>query len=343
MKRLLRMMMPATILTLALAPNGAGETTPPHLGTALAEQRSLTRQRPNDAGAWNDLGNLLVLLGAFDEAESAYDAALGIAPSSTTTRFNLALLHQQRGDLEDAIADYRLLLESDPGNARAQYQLGAAYESRGQRQLAVDRYAAAFTLDPELLFAETNPHIIENGLVTESLIHARRSRRAGPQVPRTYDEAGRITAILVPAPPVLSTPPAPPSDATDTTDEGEMPSAAAEPSRPRAETSLGASAPRGDTRPDSAAMVNTQDRVLDSSDLRGRASNQVRGEAAAPGPAGAAGRRRGSATVTPTGGRRPALLQPSAGTETGFGIGQRSTGSLEWRLGPPSDAPVPAG
>ena len=142
MRPVLRALVPAALLTLAPATNGAGEA-PPRLGEALAEQRNLSRERPDDAGVWNDLGNLLVLRGDFDGAQSAYARALELELSSTATLFNLALLRQQRGDLGGAIADYRALLDVEPGNAWVHYQLGAAYEGQGQRQLALERYAEA--------------------------------------------------------------------------------------------------------------------------------------------------------------------------------------------------------
>lgn len=344
MNVLLRALLPAAALTLALAPHGGGET-PRHIGEALAEQRNLVRERPDDAGVWNDLGNLLAMRGDYEEAESAYGRALEIAPESTTARFNLGLLRQQRGDLGGAVADYRALLEVDSGNAWAHYQLGAAYESQGQRALALERYAEAFTLDPELLFAENNPHIIENELVTEALLHARRGSRSRPPAPRAYDEPGRITAILTPVSPVPAAGPA--GTAEPPVDDG-PPMNAGPPSIPAVVTPQGATnsrqlPARGVPGNDSARLAPPTDRVLDSSDLRGSVRNQVQGDAAAGAPAAPGTRRRSSASVTPASGRRPTLHQPPQSDDMrAFGFGQRSTGALEWRLGPASDEPVPA-
>jgi hypothetical protein len=335
-------MLPAAALTLALAPNGAGEA-PPHLGAALAEQRQLSQQRPNDAGVWNDLGNLLVLRGDFDEAEIVYIRAIELDPSSTAARFNLALLRQQSGDLDWAIADYVALLEVDPGNAWAQYQLGAAYEAQGLRSLALDRYAQAFTLDPELLFAETNPHIIENRLVTEALLRARRGSRSGPPAPRAYVESGRITSILTPGAPTPATPDTPAAQEAQE-DDGPSPDASFEPLHAPFAPSHQLRARPGETA-DSAQLAPPRDRVLDSNDLRGSVRNQVQGAAAPDSgmPLAPGNRRRAGASVNPAGGRRNSLLQPPASDgSSAFGLGQRSTGALEWRLGPASDEPVPA-
>ncbi|HVR30806.1 MAG TPA: tetratricopeptide repeat protein [Thermoanaerobaculia bacterium] len=329
----------AAAIALTLAATGAGES-PRQLASALAEQRTLTEERPNDAGVWNDLGNLLSLVGDVDEAERAYARALELDPTSSSALFNLALLREERSDLAGAAGGYRSLLELDPGNARAHYQLGSIEERLGQRQEALRRYAEAFTLDPELLFAETNPHIIENRLVTEALLIAGRGRRSQPSTPRAYDEPGRINSLLAPQPPTVApgqeaAPAEPPPDGATAW------------SRPRSGLSAAGDPPRGteDSAADRrrSAEPATGHRVLDSSDLRGGVRNQVKGDAAAPAAPGTR-RRAGAAVTTPDGtSRRQSLHQPAASDDvTGFAFGQRSTGSLEWQLGPASDEPVPA-
>jgi hypothetical protein len=332
--------LPALVLTIAIAPDGAGEA-PPNLGAAIAEQRNLVSERPGDAGVWNDLGNLLVMSGSFDEAESAYGRALELDPVSVQARFNRGLLCQQRGDLDGAVADYRELLDLEPHHAWALYQLGAAYEAQGQRELALDNYASAFTIDPELLFAEKNPHVIENRLVTEALLRARRGSRSGPPAPRAYNEEARINSILTPAPPA----PAAPAKAEPDADDPENASGPA----------TGATADRGAVARDQISRgaqrrsqndapvtvtSSRKERVITSNDLRGSVRNQVRGEAEGNGGPPPGSRRRSAATITP-GGRQPAVSQPPA-IDTTFGFGQRSTGALEWKLGPASDEPVPA-
>jgi hypothetical protein len=333
--------LPALALTLALAPDGAGEA-PPQLDVAIAEQRNLVSARPSDAGVWNDLGNLLVMSGNLDEADGAYARALELDPGSVQARFNLGLLRQQRGDLDGAVSEYLELLELEPRHARALYQLGAAYEAQGQRELALERYAAAFTLDPELLFAESNPHIIENRLVTEALLLARRGSRSGPSTPRSYDEEARINSILTPPAPRLDDEP-PPAEETEPANS-QASSDAASAAGVRDQIGRGAGHRDRGQPPATVTVASGKDRVLDSTDLRGSVRNQVRGDAEGGGaPEAPNSRRRSAGTITPQAGRRPSVSQPPAGDpDTAFGFGQRSTGALEWKLGPASDDPVPA-
>jgi hypothetical protein len=282
-----------------------------------------------------------------EEAESAYGRAIELDPASVQAHFNLGLLRQQHGDLEGALAEYDALLEMQPTHAWAQYELGAVYESQGQRELALDRYAEAFTLDPELLFPEKNPQIIENKLVTEALLRAKRgSRTAASTAPLAYDEGPRIQSILTPPPPHPVAPAAPTER-----DSTETPADAPVTGSSRDHIGRGA-APHG-SRADANGNptgATSKERVLDSTDLRGSVRNQVRGDAEAGGgtPAAAAGatsRRRSGSTVTGPGGRRSTTNQPpvsESSSPRGVGFGQRSTGSLEWKLGPASDEPVPA-
>jgi hypothetical protein len=185
----------------ALAAIAAVAAAPPNLAKTIEAQRRLTTERPNDAGVFNDLGNLLLLVPQPAEAEAAYRRALELDPNRVSALFNLGLLLQQRGELKDALQLYQQAVKADPRHAWAQYQMGSIYEVQGQESKAIDAYAHAFALDPQLAFPEVNPHIVENKLVTEAMLRAYRSDFAPPQAPKIYDDPSRIAALLVPPPP----------------------------------------------------------------------------------------------------------------------------------------------
>jgi hypothetical protein len=179
----------------------ATAAVPPNIGKALAAQQRLVAERPQDAAVWNDLGNLLVLAGQPSEAEAAYRRASSIDPRRSSALFNLGLLLQQEGKTSEARQLYEKVLEIDPRYAWAHYQLGTLYERKGDRSRAVRQYAQAFTLDPQLAFREVNPQIVENGLVTESLLLAYRRHASATEAPSVYDEPSRIRELMVPSPP----------------------------------------------------------------------------------------------------------------------------------------------
>lgn len=186
----------------ALAAIGAMTATaaavPPNLGKALEAQRRLAAERPQDAAVLNDLGNLLVLAHQPSEAETAYRRAVEIDPHKVSALFNLGLLLEQQGNAREARQAFEKVLEIEPHHAWAHYQLGTLHERRGDKSRAIREYSQAFALDPQLAFREVNPQVVENGLVTESLLHAYRRNSAASEAPAIYDEASRIRDLMVP-------------------------------------------------------------------------------------------------------------------------------------------------
>lgn len=189
----------ALVAAFALAAMAA---VPGNLNKAIESQRKLAVERPQDPAVLNDLGNLLVLADQPAQAEEAYRKALEIDPDKVTALFNLALLQQQRGERREALSLYKKAVSLQPNHAWAHYQIGTLYESWGEDSKAVAEYARAFALDPQLAFKEVNPHIVENKLVTQAMIRAYDEPGAGqaPQVPKAFDEPGRIAKMLVPTP-----------------------------------------------------------------------------------------------------------------------------------------------
>ena len=170
----------------------------PRLEIALEEQYKLAAQRPYDASVQNDLGNLLLLAGSEEAAAQAYQRALEIDGRHKRARFNLGLLEQQRGRHEDALTQFETLLELHPNHAWAYYQSGVSLQELDRRKAAMEHYAHAFGLDPTLSFAENNPHIIDNTMVTEALLLSTQyGTAASRSVARQYDEAARLVSMML--------------------------------------------------------------------------------------------------------------------------------------------------
>ena len=135
----------------------------------------------------------MLLAGREEAAVQAYHRALELDGSHASARFNLGLLEQQHGRHDEALKQFETLLELDPNNAWAHYQSGVSLQELDRRKDATEHYARAFGLDPTLSFAENNPHIIDNSLVTEALLLSTKySTTASRTVARQYDDADRI-------------------------------------------------------------------------------------------------------------------------------------------------------
>lgn len=183
-----------------IAMTAAAAAVPQNLPAALEKQQRLAAERPRDAAVFNDLGNLLVMAGQPPEAESAYRHAVEIDPHRLSALYNLGLLLLQEGKSAEARQLFEKVLEIEPRHAWAHYQLGAIHERKGDKSRAVREYAQAFRLDPQLAFREVNPQIVENGVVTESLLLAYRRQSSASEAPPIYDERSRIRELLVQEP-----------------------------------------------------------------------------------------------------------------------------------------------
>jgi tetratricopeptide (TPR) repeat protein len=197
----------ALLMTLSL---GALSTAAdrPNLLEALEGQRALAEQAPTPA-ILNDLGNLLVLAGQRNEAESTYRRVLSMEPYNVAAQFNLGLLMQYRGETDVARELFLQVVTTDPNNAWGHYQLGVLHEAADERDLAIQSYARALAIDPELYFPDVNPQIITNELVTESLLEAANLRQPSDLAPMNFAQPREITQLL------LSLPSAPANSTTD--------------------------------------------------------------------------------------------------------------------------------
>ncbi|MEE1782063.1 hypothetical protein PUR71_03820 [Streptomyces sp. SP17BM10] len=112
--------------------------------------RGLARQRLGETdAAWADfqaaageaswdprpryaLGRLALLLGADDQAQEQFGAALAAQPAFAPARFGLALVHERAARAAEAAADYRAGLDLAPDWRPARVRLGAALLAAGR-------------------------------------------------------------------------------------------------------------------------------------------------------------------------------------------------------------------
>lgn len=184
---------PCLCRTAAAAP---APPTNPNLDAALATQQEMVRQQLRDPGAWNDLGNLLVLEGEPEAAEEAYRRAIEFDPGYAPALYNMGLLAQERHDLREAERLYRSTLEIDQRFALAHFRLGMLFEARQKDRKAVREMARAFRIDPGLSMPEGNPEVLDTHLATWAVMEAYLNPLPGRSA-RQYAEAARIAGLLV--------------------------------------------------------------------------------------------------------------------------------------------------
>ena len=186
------------LAVLAAAVVLAGATPSVPIDKALMAQRQLVAERPDNAGALNDLANLLVEMGETAEAEEAYRRAMQIEPDRPEPPFNLALLLAADKKPREARRMLKQMLERHPGHAWGHYQLGTLRQAHGTRRRALQSYREAFRLDPSLSDPRRNPHVLDNPLATAAMLEAFASIANEATTQRIYVEPSRITGLLLP-------------------------------------------------------------------------------------------------------------------------------------------------
>jgi len=93
---------------------------------------------PENPYAYNYLGLIYTRINQFPEAREAFTKSLAVKPDYIGARLNLAFLYSLMDRNEDAIKEYKSVLERDPENAEAHYNLGTIYKK--DRRFVLARY-----------------------------------------------------------------------------------------------------------------------------------------------------------------------------------------------------------
>ena len=125
-----------------------------------ADEETLWRATiARNPGCWmahDNLGLLYLQRGQVEEAIAQYHKTLEIKPDCTEARNNLGFAFFKKGETEEAMAQYRKVLESKPGDTASHYNLGLAYFKKGELEEAIAQYRKALASAPENAGALSN-------------------------------------------------------------------------------------------------------------------------------------------------------------------------------------------
>jgi len=110
--------------------------------------RTLTRDAPQYAAGWFNLGGLLSAEERHEEAIAAYQGALEAQPNYRKAQLNLGVAYSRAERYDEAIAAYRGLLFEHPRYVAGWYNLALAYKQAGQPDRAREARVRALSLDP---------------------------------------------------------------------------------------------------------------------------------------------------------------------------------------------------
>ena len=151
-------------------------TQPSVAGDPLTTLEARVKEQPQDGEAWSALASAYFETGRFDEAVTAYDAAVQLAPQRSALwsgRGEARVMASPHDPMPAAAAaDFEQAVARDPRDPRARYFLAVKQDLTGDHQGAIDSWLA--------LLADTPP-----GAVWEADLR------------RTIEQAGKINRIEV--------------------------------------------------------------------------------------------------------------------------------------------------
>ena len=128
---------------------------------AINAYKQAIAAKPDNAGYYNNLGNVLARSGKIDEAKAAYEKSAELDPANAALAWrNFGISLYQAGKMQDAVEPLQKATQADPKNAQAWYLLGAClvatadYKQVGDKMEVtlkpgtVEAYQKAVELDP---------------------------------------------------------------------------------------------------------------------------------------------------------------------------------------------------
>ncbi len=105
--------------------------------------------RPEEAGPWLNLSNVLLETGEFDEAAKVLQRVIDLEPGNIDAYNNLGVLHGRRREFGLAEKCLRLAIERDPNNVFTLYNLGNLCFQTGRHREAIEYCSRAMGMDPK--------------------------------------------------------------------------------------------------------------------------------------------------------------------------------------------------
>ena len=139
-----------------------------------------------------NLANEYRARGQMDAAIRNYRIALETDPESVGTRINLGNSLRSKGDLNAAIEMYQSALDLEPRNANAHNSLGTALRAKGDVDEAILHYRYAITLDPDFHLAHYNlaNALQSKGELEEAIVHYFEALKEGVRDPKIFNNLG---------------------------------------------------------------------------------------------------------------------------------------------------------
>ena len=139
----------------------------------------------NNYLAESNLGTTLFNEQNFPGAEQHFHRAIAINPHFATARFKLAVVFEESGHADEALAAYMELLKIQPDNAVAQYNAGVILLNRNEPSEAIPHFQAAVETRSDYVEAFVGLGMAESqiGQTAEAIDNFQKALRLNPNFP----------------------------------------------------------------------------------------------------------------------------------------------------------------
>jgi Flp pilus assembly protein TadD len=146
--------------------------------------------------AHNNFGLVLAERGQIDDALAHYRLSVEINPLFDESHFNLANALTRRGEIDEAIAHYAKALEINPDDCETENNLGLALAARGRGEEAVGHFRRAIEIKPSYVDAHNNLGIAlaGRGQIDEAIVQYREALNIRPDHVESRTNLGNALA-----------------------------------------------------------------------------------------------------------------------------------------------------
>jgi len=116
---------------------------------SLEANEKVVEINPGDAEGYNNLGNTLIQLGRFNEAEESYKRAIEINPDHHEFHNNLGFAYRSSNKFDESIISYKKSIVLNPGFALSYINLGGSLKAVGKLKEAEESYKKSIAVAPK--------------------------------------------------------------------------------------------------------------------------------------------------------------------------------------------------
>ena len=140
----------------------------------------------------NNLGAVLLQKGNVDEAVAQFQKTLQINPDDAKAYVNLGLALCRKGNVDEGIAQYQKALPIDPDSVEARVNLGNALLQKGEVDAAIAQYQQTLRIDPDYADAynDLGSALCQKGYVDEAITQYRQALQINPNSAQIHDNLG---------------------------------------------------------------------------------------------------------------------------------------------------------